>query len=58
MFNEDDYFKVLGRISVKFATLDLLVTELILKIKECRITAELHFPTLSPTEQSEKAVSV
>jgi len=32
MFSEDDYFRLLGRISVKFATLDLMVTELMLKL--------------------------
>lgn len=32
VFNEDDYFKSFGKISALFATLDFVVTEIILKI--------------------------
>ncbi|WP_394237098.1 hypothetical protein [Pseudomonas anguilliseptica] len=32
VFNQDDYFRIFGRISILFATLDFGVTELILKI--------------------------
>ena len=34
MYSQDDYFKLLGKISVLFATLDFFVTEVILKIEK------------------------
>ena len=48
MYTEDDYFKLLGRISVLFATLDLLVTELILKIAKNE-SAKLDLPSETAT---------